>query len=90
MGCYACLDLEVLKFMNLDLIQCTDTERKSEKTQPRTVVLIKTDPVLREFQDCFSEKPGRLPNPVSLELDESVSPEIHPLRKVLIALLEPA
>jgi len=76
--------------MKLDLIQCTDTDRKSRKTQPRSVDLIKTDPVLREFQDCFSEKPGRLPNPVSLELDESVSPVIHPPRKIPIALFEPA
>ena len=74
--------------MNLDLIQCTDTDRKSQKTQPGSVDLIKTDPVLREFQDCFSEKPGRLPNPVSLELGESVSPVIHPPRKIPIALLE--
>ena len=79
LGYYACLDFEVLKFVNLDLIQRTDTDRKSQKTQPGSVDLIKTDPVFREFQDGFSEKRGRLPNHVSLELDESVSPVIHPL-----------
>ena len=90
LGCYAYLDLEVLKCMNLDLIRHTDTERKSQKTQPGSVDVLKTDPVLREYQDCVSEKPGKLPNHVSLELDKSVSPVIHPPRTTPIALLEPA
>ena len=90
LGCYACLDLEVLKFMNLDLIEHSDTDRKSQKAQPRSVDLIKTDAVLREFQDCLSKKPGRLPNHVSLGLDRSASPAIHPPRKISIAPLEPA
>lgn len=46
--------------------------------------------MLRELQDCFCEKLGRGPYHVCLELDESVSPVIHPPRKIPIALLEPA
>ena len=45
---------------------------------------------LKDYQDCFSEYPGKLPNPVSLEIDESVTPVIHPPRKIPFALLKPA
>ena len=90
LSCDACLDLEVLKFMNVDLIQHTGTESKSKTTHSGNMDnLIKTDPVLKDYQDCFSEYPGKLPNPVSLEIDESVTPVIHPPRKIPIALLKP-
>lgn len=89
LSCDACLDLEVLKFMNLDLIQATETDRNSTKTQTKVAEIIKTDLLLKDYQDCFSEKPGKLPNEVSLEIDGSVSPVIHPPRKIPIALLEP-
>ncbi|XP_032235873.2 uncharacterized protein LOC116617347 [Nematostella vectensis] len=51
--------------------------------------IITTDPVLKNFQDCFSDKPGRLPNEITLETDESVRPVIHPPRKLPISLLGP-
>ena len=49
-----------------------------------------TDPVLQDYKDCFSDKPGKLPNKVHLEVDPSVPPVVHPPRKIPIALLEPA
>lgn len=89
LSCNACLDLEVLKFMNLDLIQSTPTVSKPQQNQDILPDPITTDPVLTNFQDCFSSKPGRLPHEISLEIDESVSPVIHPPRKLPISLLEP-
>ena len=91
LGCDACLDLEVLKFMNVQLI---DTPEPNPATPeiPRQgghQNIFKTDSVLQEYQDCFSDKPGKLPNEVHLEIDSSVTPVIHPPRKIPVALLEP-
>ena len=92
LGCDACLDLEVIKFMNLQLIDTlephvvnSDTSRRDEDQS-----IFDTDPVLREYQDCFSDKPGKLPTKVHLEIDPSVPPVVHPPKKIPIALLEPA
>ena len=46
--------------------------------------------MLREYQDCFSDKPGKLPTKVHLEIDPSVPPVVQPPRKIPIALQEPA
>ena len=46
--------------------------------------------MLQDYKDCFSDKPGKLPNKVHLEVDPSVPPVVHPPRKIPIALLEPA
>ena len=42
------------------------------------------------YQDCFSDKPGKLPNKVHLEVDTSVPPVVHPPRKIPVAVLETA
>ena len=46
--------------------------------------------MLCEYQNCFSDKPGKLPNEAHLEIDPSVSPAVHLPKKIPIALLEPA
>ena len=86
LGCDACLDLEVLEFMNLELIT-TPESKQPEQEMPS---FFQTDPVLQDYKDCFSDKPGKLPNKVHLEVDPSVPPVVHPPRKIPIALLEPA
>jgi len=43
---------------------------------------------LCEYRDCFSDKPGKLPNKVHLEVDTSVPPVVHPPRKIPVAMLE--
>ena len=92
LGCDARLDLEVITFMNLQLIDTpephvmnSDTSRKDEDQS-----IFDTDPVVREYQDCFSDKPGKLPTKVHMEIDPSVPPAVHPPRKIPISLLEPA
>ena len=92
LGCDACLDLEVIKFMNLQLIDTPEPHVVNPETsrQDEDKSISKTDPVLREYQDCFSDKPGKLPTEVHLEIDPSVPPVVHPPRKMPIALLEPA
>ena len=97
LSCDACLDLEVLKFMNLELLDVPlDKPDSSNKPDSmRTQIeggnqsVLETDVVLREYQDCFSKKPGELPNKVRLEIDTSVTPVIHAPRKIPIALLDP-
>jgi hypothetical protein len=95
LSCDACLDLEILKFMNLKLISGEVCEKESfdgnlEGT-PKACGLetVKSDPVLKDYQDCFSYKPGKLTSEVHLEVDPSVSPVIHPPRKIPVALLDP-
>ena len=95
LGCDACLDLEVLKFMNLQLIDTPEPCEASPETSEQVggVSNFKNDPVLNDpvlSEDCFSDKPGKLPNKVHLEIDPSVPPVIHPPRKIPVALLEPA
>lgn len=80
LSCDACLDLEILRFMNLSLID------KAEDNDPGPS---SCDPLLKEFEDCFSSKPGKLPNPVHLEIDSSVTPVIHAPRKIPVSLLDP-
>ena len=65
LGCDACLDLEVLEFMNLELI-ATPESKQQEQEMP---IFFQTDPVLQDYKDCFSNKPGKLPNKVHLEVD---------------------
>ena len=91
LGCDACLDLEVLQFMNLHLIDTpapspamSDTPTCGDQT------IFQKDPILREYQDCFSDKPGSLPNKIHLEVDASVPPVVHLPRKIPVAMLEPA
>ena len=85
LGCDACLDLEVLEFMNFELI----TTAKSKQPEQEMPIFFQTDPVLQDYKDCFSDKPGKLPNKVHLEVDPQVPPVVHPERKISIALLEP-
>ena len=44
--------------------------------------------MLRDFEDCFDDKPGKLPNNVHLEVDPLKPPVVRSPGK--IALLEPA
>ena len=91
--CDACLDLEILKFMNLKLISGEVCEKESfdgnlEGT-PKACGLetVKSDPVLKDYQDCFSYKPGKLTSEVHLEVDPSVSPVIHHPRKIPVVVI---
>ena len=92
LGCDACLDLEVLKFMNLQLIDSPEPDQATPKTQGacEDQTMFQKDSVLCGYQDCFSDKPGKLPNKVHLEVDTSVPPVVHPPRKIPVAMLEPA
>ena len=92
LGCDACLDLEVLKFMNLQLIDSPEPDRATPKPQGacEDQTMFQKDSVLCGYQDCFSDKPGQLPNKVHLEVDTSVPPVVHPPRKIPVAMLEPA
>ena len=78
--------------MNLQLIDTPEPHVVNPETsrQDEDKSIFKTDPVLREYQDYFSDKPGKLPTEVHLEIDPSVPPVVHPRRKMPIALLEPA
>ena len=92
LGCDACLDLEVLKFMNLQLIDSPEPDQATPKTQGacEDQTMFQEDSVLCGYQDCFSDKPGKLPSKVHLEVDTSVPPVVHPPRKIPVAMLEPA
>ena len=80
LGWDACLDLEVIKFMNLQLIDTPEPQVVNSETsrQDEDQSIFETDPVLREYQDCFSDKPGKLPTKVHLEIDPSVPPVVPP------------
>ena len=69
LGCDACLDLEVIKFINLQLIDTPEPHVVNYDTLgwDEDQSIFKTDLVLREYQDCFSDKPGKLPTKVHLE-----------------------
>ena len=54
LGCDACLDLEVLEFMNLELI----TTPESKQPEQKMPSFFLTDPVLQDYKDCFSDKPA--------------------------------
>ena len=92
LGCDACLDLEVIKFMNIQLIDTPEPHVGNSETsrQDEDQSIFETDPVLREYQYCFSDKPGKLPTKVHLEIDPSVPPVVQSPRKIPIALLESA
>ena len=89
LSCSGCLDLEVLQFMNLDLIKAEHVVPVTEQDQDLLPDTIASDPILTNFKDCFSNKPGRLPREVTLEIDESVTPVIHPPRRIATALYDP-
>lgn len=96
LSCDACLDFEILKFMNLELIPESETEKEVTSNNPGErnsesdgLSIVGSDPVLEDYQDCFSYKPGKLTSEIHLEVDSSISPVIHPPRKLPVALLEP-
>ena len=51
LGCDACLDLEVLEFMNLELITTPESKQR-EQEMPS---FFQTDPVLQDYKDCFTD-----------------------------------
>ena len=78
--------------MNLQLIETpqpnivnAETSRQNEYRST-----FKTDPLLSEYQGCFSENLGKLATKVNLGIDPSAPPGVHTLRKVPIVLLEPS
>ncbi|CAB3983249.1 Hypothetical predicted protein [Paramuricea clavata] len=81
--------------MNLKLISGEVCEKESFdgnlEGAPKACGLetVESDPVLKDYQDCFSYKPGKLTSEVHQEVDPSVSPVIHPPRKIPVALLDP-
>lgn len=79
----ACLDSEVMKFMNLHLLDIA-THKKDED-----LAIFETYSESKDYQNCFSEKPGKLPNDVHLEIDPSVTLVVHAPRKIPIASLDP-
>ena len=82
----------MIKFMNLQLIDTPEPQIVNSDTsrQDEDQSIFETDPVLREYEDCFSDKPGKLLTKVHLDIDPSVPPVVQPPRKIRIALLEPA
>ena len=72
LGCDACLDIKVLKLI--------DTPQ-SEPSVQETPGVFQTDSVLRDFEDCFDDKPGKLPNNVYLEVYSLKPPVVRPPRK---------
>ena len=69
--------------MNLQLIDSPEPDQAAPKTQGacEDLTMFQKDSVLCEYQDYFSDKPGKLPNKVHLEVDTSVPPVAHPPRK---------
>ena len=90
LSCDACLDLEVIKFINLQLKDTPEPHVMYSETSRQDEHQSICEYVLREYQDCFSDKPGKLPTKVHLEFDPSVPPVVHPPRKIPIAQLGPA
>ena len=74
LGCDACLDIEVLKLIDTRAPQ-------SEPSVQETVGVFQTDFVLRDFEHCFDDKPGKLNNNVHLEVDPLKPPVVRPPRK---------
>lgn len=72
--------------MNVQLINTPESKHPEQKLP----IFFQTDPVLQDYRDCLSDKPGKLPNKVHLEVDPSVHSVVHPPRKFSNALLEPA
>ena len=60
--------------MNLELI----TTPESKQPEQEMPIFFQTDPVLQDYKDCFSDKPGKLPNKAHLEVDPSVPPVVLP------------
>ena len=88
----ACLDLQVLKFMNLDILEVPQaTAKEKQKIQDKITKsdLFDNDVILSKYRDCFRLKPGTLLVKVPLEIDEYAPTVVHPPRKILVALLEP-
>ena len=75
--------------MNLDLIKAEHAVLVTKQNQDLLPDTITSNPILTNFKDCFNKKPGRLPREVTLEIDESVTPIIHPPRKIAITLHDP-
>ena len=90
LSCNTCIDLEVLKFMNLDMLEVPEAKEK-QKGNDNIIKseFFENDVVLSKYRDCFSLKPGTLPVKVHLEIDESIPAVYHPPRKIPVAFLGP-
>ncbi|XP_048582219.1 uncharacterized protein K02A2.6-like [Nematostella vectensis] len=92
LSCEACLDLEVLQFMDLTLLDSPSAQTSNidlSREQSKSTTTLTSDPVLKDYLDCFSNKPGMLPNKVHLEVDSAVTPVIHAPRKIPVSMLDP-
>ena len=55
--------------------------RQSEPSVQETPGVFQIDFVLRDFEDCFDDKPGKPPKQLHLEVDPLKPPVVHPPRK---------
>jgi len=72
--------------MNVELIDKLLPTTESSNAEKKKDMSIPDDPVLSEFKDCFSNKPGTLPTQVHSVTDTSIPPVIHPPRKIPVVL----
>ena len=78
--------------MDLSLLHSTSTQPTtidSSRERSKSTTTLENDPVLKDYLDCFSNKPGILPIKVHLKVDSAVTPVVHPPRKILVSMLDP-
>ena len=93
LGCEACQDQEVLQFIDLSLLDSTSTQPTtidSPRERSKSTTTLESDPVLKDYLHCFSNKPGMLPSKVHLEVDSAVTPVVNPPRKIPVSMLDPS
>ena len=91
LGYEACLDLKVLQFLDLlllDLLSTQPTTIDSSRERSKSTTTLASDPVLKDYLDCFSTKPGMLPSKAHLLVDSAITPVVHPPRKIPVSMLD--
>ena len=73
----------------LDSASTQPTTIDSSREQSKGTTTLESDPVLKDYLDCFSNKPGILPSKVHLEVDSTVTPVVHPPRKIPVSIVRP-
>ena len=66
--------------LDIEVLELIDTPQ-SEPSVQETPGVFQTDFVLRDFEDGFNDKHGKLPNNVHLEVDPLKPPIVRPPRK---------
>ena len=72
----------------LDSASTQPTTIDSSREQSKSTTTLESDPVLKDYLDCFSNKPGMLSSKVHLEVDSAVTPVVHPPRKIPVSMLD--